>query len=191
MPEYNITLDRRQELQAGTYSAGTGKTTWNLYYGDPSINCLVLSSGASAGTVITTLTLNTSTYPYTVQADGNYPVAAVVGILYTFDVELTDPVRIRQDGSPDFTSRMAVRTIDVAYHESAGFGVKREMTNRTDRTVTFAGNADGSVTAKGVFRANLNGNTNDAAWSIVATQPKRVVVPSVEFLTDINTRRDG
>ncbi len=190
MPEFSPHMDRRQELTAGTHSAGT--TTWTLLYADPSINCLIIGSGASVGTVITSPTLNTSTYPFTVAVTGNYNGAtACVGVTYEWYIIPTKPIRIRQDGTPDFTSKMSVRYLDVAYHLSSGFTVRRAMTSRADTDKAFAGNSDGSVTAKGVFRAHLNGNTTDAVWSIRSTSPKRVVVPSIEYLTDIDTRRDG
>lgn len=183
-------MDRRQELTAGTHSAGT--TTWTLLYADPSINCLIIGSGVSVGTVINNPTLNTSTYPYTVSVTGNYNGAtACVGVTYEWYIIPTKPIRIRPDGSPDFTSKMNVRYLDVAYHLSSGFTVRRTMTQRSDSNRVFAGNSDGSVTAKGVFRAHLNGNTEDAVWSIRSSTPKRVVVPSIEFMTDINNRRDG
>lgn len=183
-------MDRRQELTAGTHSAGT--TTWTLLYADPSINCLIVGSGASVGTVLTSLTLNTSTYPFTVAVTGNYDGAtACVGVTYEWYIIPTKPIRIRPDGSPDFTSKMNVRYLDVAYHLSSGFTVRRSMTGRADSDRVFAGNSDGTVTAKGTYRANLNGNTEDATWKVLSSSPKRVVIPSIEFLTDINTRRDG
>lgn len=183
-------MDRRQELTAGTHSAGT--TTWTLLYADPSINCLIVGSGASVGTVLTSLTLNTSTYPFTVAVTGNYDGAtACVGVTYEWYIIPTKPIRIRPDGSPDFTSKMSVRHLDVAYHLSSGFTVRRSMTGRADSDRVFAGNSDGSVTAKGLYRANLNGNSEDATWKVLSSSPKRVVIPSIEFLTDINTRRDG
>lgn len=188
-------MDRRQELTGGSFSVGTGKTTWTLLYGDPSINCLILGSGGSVGTVFPIVAgpdLNTATHPYTVSVTGNYSgITACVGVTYEWYIIPTKPIRIRPDGSPDFTSKMNVRYLDVAYHLSSGFTVRRTMTQRADSNRVFAGNSDGSVTAKGVFRAHLNGNTEDAVWSIRSSTPKRVVVPSIEFMTDINNRRDG
>jgi hypothetical protein len=144
------------------------------------------------GTVISNPTLNTSTYPYTVSVTGNYNgLTACVGITYEWYIIPTNPVRMRADGSPDFTSKMCVRYLDVAYYMSSGFTVRRAMTGRANSDRVFGGNSDGTVTAKGLYRANLNGNTVDAAWSVRSSTPKRVVVPSIEFLTDLNTGRDG
>lgn len=190
MPDYTPYLDRRQELAAGTHSAGT--TTWNLPYYDPDGNVLIIGSGASQGEVRTDITVQNATYPYTVSVTGNYDgIQAVFGVAMAFSVTLTNPFRLRTDGTPDFTSRLTVRHLDVSYYKSGSFGVSRTMANRSGATVTFAGNSDGSVTATDTLRVNLNGNTHDATWIVSSSNPKRVVIPSVEFFVDVNNRKDG
>lgn len=190
MPNYTPHLDRRQELSSGSHSAGT--TTWTLAVGDGSIDTLIIGSGASIGEVVPITSLNVATYPYTVAVSGNYNgESAVVGASFEASLTPTNPFRLRQDGSPDFSSRVTVRTVDVRCHRSGPYSIDRSMISRGTATRTFTSSLALQAMATENKRFNLNGNTDDATWRIYTDGPRRMVISSVEFLVDLNTRRDG
>lgn len=194
MPNYTPHLDRRQELSGGSYSAGPNETSWDLAVADGAINTLIIASGTTPlGSVVPIKTLNTLTYPYKVIVTGNYNgLSAVVGVAYEATITPTNPFRTRQDGSPDFTSRVTVRTLDVRCHRSGPYTVARNMTSRGVATRSFTSTPALQAAATVNRQFHLNGNTdNNTTWRIYTTGPQRMVISSVEFMVDINNRRDG
>ncbi len=190
MPNYTPHLDRRQELTGGTHSAGT--TTWTLAVPDGGIDTLILATGGSFGTVVPITTLNVSTYPYTVAVSGNYDgLSAVVGTSFQAALTPTKPVRYRYDGTPDFTSRVTVRTLDVRCHRSGPYMIQRTMTNRATATREFTSSQALQAEASENTRFNLNGNTEDTDWVIYGDGPQRMVIASIEWFVDNNNRRDS
>ncbi len=191
MPNYTPHLDRRQELTGGTHSAGT--TTWTLAVPDGGIDTLIIASGSTPlGTVVPITSLNTATYPYTVAVSGNYDgLSAVVGVSFQAIMTPTKPIRYRFDGTPDFTSRINVRTLDIRCHRSGPYMVQRSMTGRSDASRTFTSSSALQANASENTRFNLNGNTEDATWIVYGDGPQRMVIASMEWLVDTNTRRDG
>ena len=193
MPNYTPHIDRRQELSGGSYSAGPNETSWDLAVADGAINTLIIASGTTPlGSVVPIKTLNALTYPYKVIVTGDYNgLSAVVGVAYESTITPTNPFRTRQDGSPDFTSRVTVRTLDVRCHRSGPYTVTRTMTSRANANRTFTSTPALQATATENKQFNLNGNTDDSTWRIYTTGPQRMVISSVEFMVDINNRRDG
>ncbi len=191
MPNYTPHLDRRQELTGGTHSAGT--TTWTLAVPDGGIDTLIIASGTTPlGDVVPITNLNTSTHPYTVAVSGDYDgLSAVVGASFQALLTPTKPIRSRYDGTPDFTSRINVRTLDVRCHRSGPYTVQRNMSSRAIATRTFSTSAAERAEASENTRFNLNGNTNDAEWFIYSNGPQRMVISSIEWFVDNNNRRDS
>jgi hypothetical protein len=190
MPNYTPHLDRRQELSSGSHSAGT--TTWTLAVPDSGIDTLIIASGGSIGTVVPTSNINTTTYPYTVSVSGNYNTeSAVVGVSFQALLTPTKPIRYRYDGSPDFTSRINVRTLDIRCHRSGPYTVQRDMTYRSSATRTFTSSLALQAQASENTQFHLNGNTDDATWFILSNGPQRMVIASMEWLVDSNNRRDS
>lgn len=193
MPNYTPHLDRRQELSGGSYSVGPNETSWDLAVPDGGIDTLIIASGTTPlGSVVPIKTLNTLTYPYKVIVTGDYSgLSAVVGVSFQASITPTKPFRYRQDGSPDFTSRMGVRTLDVRCHRSGPYSVERTMPFRNTATRSYTSTLALQANATENARFHLNGNTDDATWRIYTTGPQRMVISSVEFMVDINNRRDG
>jgi hypothetical protein len=192
MPNYTPHLDRRQELSGGSFDAGANETSWDLAVPDGGIDALIIASGGSFGTVVPIKTLNTLTYPYKVIVTGDYSgLSAVVGVSFQAALTPTKPIRYRYDGSPDFTSRINVRTLDIRCHRSGPYMVQRAMTNRSSATRTFTSTAALQAQASENTQFHLNGNTHDANWIIYGDGPQRMVIASMEWLVDSNNRRDS
>ena len=192
MPNYTPHLDRRQELSGGSYSLGPNETSWDLAVPDGGIDTLIIASGGSLGTVVPIKTLNVLTHPYKVIVTGDYSgLSAVVGVSFQALLTPTKPIRYRYDGSPDFTSRINVRTLDIRCHRSGPYTVQRDMTYRSSATRTFTSSLALQAAASENRQFHLNGNTDDATWYILSNGPQRMVIASMEWLVDSNNRRDS
>lgn len=186
-PPFIVRLDRRYCL-TGTYSAGTGRTSWTLPLTDATMTtatCAIVlggAFGASSGTVVTPFSVSGTT----VQATGNYSAGVVtIGRLYTMSVELSTVFRRSPSGSAILNEILVLRQIVAAHRNTWAYKLRASMSLRTDRTKSFAPT---SVEAFGTLRAFFNGLARLTRLFIENDTAKPSTVSSVEITVDASAR---
>lgn len=196
MAAYTPLLDRRYKV-LGTYSGGTGLTTWALPLGDASINLMILGpSFANPGAVYVEtggFTLDVANSRAT--KSGDYTAGYVIfGTAYDMDVELTTPYPKTKDNNDNYTAHRQIRHVDLTYSQSGPFTITSVWENNSHlgKSVSPASStAIDNATATSKLRARINGNADQMSLHITSSDPKRVNIASAFFEIDSNTRRDN
>lgn len=163
-------LDRMVEV-TGTYSAGTGLTTWTTPYAHASETIVVKGPlWDDAGVEITAITYATTT---TITAEGDYSAHSVfIGREYGANVRLSKQfVRDPSQNNRAITEgKLLLRRLSLDYVNSGAFSVEVTPLLRDTRTYDFTGYTLGSafslmnrviINDQGRFQCRLGGNARD------------------------------
>ena len=118
---YNVRLDRKVSL-TGSYSSGTGLTTWTLPYAyDGTMSAVKTGAWSSQKGVDISVTRPTTS---TVQAVGDYSANAVIlGVPYTFDYSFSHQF-MKSDNVATTSGRLQLRTFRIVYEDTTFFKVQ-------------------------------------------------------------------
>ena len=118
---YNVRLDRKVSL-TGTYSSGTGLTTWTLPYAyDGTMKAVKSGSWTSQKGVDITVSHPTTT---TITAAGNYSASPVlIGIPYTFTYSFSNQY-VKADNVATTSGRLQIRTFNIVYEDTTFFKIQ-------------------------------------------------------------------
>ena len=178
---YSARLDRAVSL-LGVYVNPT--TTWTLPGGlsDTTITRAVLATGTLTGAAGDEITVtNAGT---TVTKTGNYGGAsAIIGRPFTMSVELTRPFRKDQNDRADIEAWVQHREIITAHKDTGSYTLRGTMTNRVDRTKTFAP-ASGILSSAGTMKSRFNGRADGMRVFIENATAKPCTIASIQYLLD-------
>lgn len=141
---YTVLLDRRV-FGAGTYSAGTGLTTWTLPYEDDGDIRVILADGwgSNVGTRLTTSRPSSTT----IAAVGDYSGGDVyIGRAYEFRYEFSEIHARDPKGAPIAAKRLQLLNMYVAFQNTGYFRVEVTPKARDTYTYPFTGKILGDST---------------------------------------------
>ena len=136
--DFNIRIDRKTSL-TGSYSSGTGLTTWTLPY-EYDGDMVVVKSGSwpdRKGVDITNARPNVTT----VTAVGDYSSQPVIiGVPYTFSYQFSAQ-HVRENNAQQSvqSGRLQLRTMRVNYEDTGYFKVQVTPEGRTTNEYEFTG----------------------------------------------------
>ena len=118
---YNVRLDRKVSL-TGSYSSGTGLTTWTLPYTyDGTMSAVKTGAWPTQKGVDISVTRPTTA---TVQAVGDYSANAVIlGVPYTFDYSFSHQF-MKSENVATTSGRLQLRTFRIVYEDTTFFKIQ-------------------------------------------------------------------
>lgn len=184
--DYPIHLDN-QVTSTGSYSSGTGKTTWTLAIPDSTKDKAVLGPAFTTthGTVISLTKVN-STH---VTATGNYSAGSVVlGRAYTMDVTLSRPYTRDAEGRAIIDTEIQIAKLVTNHVNSGEYVVRVVQPGRTTRDSTWTPR-DGDLTeSEGRHQVLVMGNAKDTTISIRNTSALPSIIPTAEYVANVTHR---
>ena len=188
---YQIRLDRRSSI-AGSYSSGTGKTTWTLPYGTASEVIVVRDGGFSTNAGLQVLGTSQPTTS-TVEVVGDFSESeCILGIEYTKRFTLS-PLFVRtsrqQGGSVSrLGGRLQIRNIKFSYSDSSFFSVevtpKARSTYTRDFTAPIGAEESvlgSSIPRDGVFSVPVMSRGNDTTITVTSSSFLPFAITSAEW----------
>lgn len=172
-----VRLDRKVSL-TGSYSSGTGLTTWTLPYTlSPTIPVSVIKAGGWSDRIGANITATRPTST-TVAATGDYSEAPVLlGLPYTMTYEFSTQHVREKDGSQSVQSgRLQLRTMRVNYEDSGYFKIEVAPFARNTYEYEYTGivlNQSGSTIGDvslndGTFRFPIQSKNDRVSVKIVS-----------------------
>ena len=188
---YQISLDQQKNL-TGTYSSGTGLTTWTTPYPHGSAASVVLSTDFPDGQVGESLSVS---YPTTttITAIGDYSSGeAIVGIPFTQSVQLSKLyARETTNEAKTITSgRFQLKRIQVNFKDTGNFDVKVTPAFRDELTFNFNGRIVGdgtntvgsnAIATGGSFSIPIQTSANTAVVKIENATEKPMIITSIDY----------
>ena len=194
---YTIHLDRQIPMASGTgtYSGGTGKTTWTL---PGSLNDATINAGVTAttGTQFTVTGLGT-----TCTAVGDFSGTTVtLGRSYQFSLKLTEPyptdlqAKVDYTRTPELGLKMLQQRMDIVHASSGAYDVvatwEAGTTGSYSQTFSFTP-ASGSTERAGKFCAWASGDLSRATITIQSSAATPVTICSFTQRGDWAPREYG
>ena len=188
---YQIALDQQTNL-TGSYSSGTGLTTWTTPYPHGSEAAVVLSTDFPDGEVGESLTVS---YPTTttITANGDYSGGeAIVGIPFTQSVQLSKLfAREATNEAKTITSgRFQLKRIQVNFQNTGNFDVKVTPAFRDELVFNFSGRiigsgenavGDAAIATDGSFSIPIQTSANTAIIKIENATEKPMTITSIDY----------
>ena len=134
-----VMLDARTTV-TGSYSSGTGLTTWTLPYPHRSVAQGIVPSGTEAGKKLPLTYTGAGATAATFTAVGDYSsVAVIFGIPYEMLVEFSRQYVRERDNSSIIQGRYQMRTMRVYFTDTGYFECVVTPTQRDAKTYTMTG----------------------------------------------------
>lgn len=175
-----VNLDRRF-LLTGSYSAGTGLTTWTLpgTVVDTTLTTAVLGLdfGSAVGDIITITSAGGTPSTYT--AVGSYGAGtAVLGRSYTTSLELSKPYVRDRNGLADLDGRIRITKLIANLHNTGEANIRWTYPNRAARTRTL--DVD-PIVERGTLIAWPGGDADNMTVYVEAYGPKPFTLSAFEW----------
>jgi len=155
------------KLITGTYSAGTGLTTFTQGFDDAAVTEIVKGGGwtTTAGVALTATKASAGTL--TVVGDYSaYP--CYVGRPYTMSLTLSRPYQRDQEGGAVLDAGMMLHVLSLTHNESGPYTVTVAMPGYSNYSESFAP-ASGLTDASGETRFWIRGQADDTTVTITAS----------------------
>ena len=119
---FTCLLDKRVEL-TGSYSAGTGLTTWTLPYDASALTLNIVKNGDWSGAEGSTVAVNTQPTATTVTAVGDYSANDVyIGVPYTFQYRFSEQFLRKSEendsGTPVLQGNLQLLNFHLKYYDT-------------------------------------------------------------------------
>ena len=188
---YQVCLDRQQNL-TGSYSSGTGLTTWTSTLPHVSLAKVVLSTDFATGTEGEAPTLTYDGDGTTITTSGDYSGGeAIIGVPFTQEVQLSklymrDPENTARTMT---TGRFQLKRFQVNYQSSGYFNVSIVPAFRSEQLFTFNGRIIGSgdnlvghpAIATGQFSIPIQTEANTCTIKIQNSTELPMVITGVDY----------
>lgn len=143
---YQVCLDRQHQV-TGSYSSGTGLTTWTTTLPHVSLAKVVLSTDFPTGSEGESPILTYDGDGTTLKATGNYSAGVgIIGIPFSQEVQFSKLyMRDPQNSARTMTTgRFQLKRFQVNYQSSGFFNISITPSFRTEQVFTFNGRVIGS-----------------------------------------------